>query len=75
MIGAGVGINPLRALAEGLDYAPGDAVLLQRYTDEPLFTRELEVLRQRRGLHVLGLPGRRRGEGSWLGSHGGPSTT
>jgi predicted ferric reductase len=26
LIGAGVGITPLRALAEGLDYAPGDAV-------------------------------------------------
>ena len=23
----------LRALAEGLDYAPGDAIILQRYTD------------------------------------------
>ena len=32
LIGAGVGITPLRALAEGLDYLPGDAVLLQRYT-------------------------------------------
>ena len=31
-IGAGVGITPLRALAEGLPYAPGDAVLLQRAT-------------------------------------------
>ena len=28
LIGAGVGITPLRALAEGLDYAPGEAVLL-----------------------------------------------
>ena len=71
LIGAGVGITPLRALAEGLDYAPGDAVLLQRYTDEPLFTHELEALRHHRGLHVVGRPGRRRGEGSWLGSHVG----
>ena len=30
LIGAGVGITPLRALAEGLDYAPGEAVLLYR---------------------------------------------
>jgi predicted ferric reductase len=71
LIGAGVGITPLRALAEGLDYAPGDAVLLQRYTDEPLFSSELEALRRHRGLQVLGLPGRRRGEGSWLGAHVG----
>ena len=37
LAGAGVGITPLRALAEGLDYGPGEAILLQRYTDEPLF--------------------------------------
>lgn len=67
LIGAGVGVTPLRALAEGLDYARGDAVLLQRYTDEPLFARELEVLAHDRGLRVLELPGRRRREGSWLG--------
>ena len=30
--GAGVGITPLRALAEGLEYAPGEAIMLQRYT-------------------------------------------
>ena len=29
LAGAGVGITPLRALAEGLAYAPGDAVLLR----------------------------------------------
>jgi ferredoxin-NADP reductase len=67
LIGAGVGITPLRALAEGLDYAPGDAILLQRYTDEPLFARELEILGRDRGLQVIGLPGRRRRPDSWLG--------
>ena len=69
LIGAGVGITPLRALAEGLDYAPGDAIILQRYTDEPLFARELDVLGRDRGLQVLGLPGRRRRPDSWLGDH------
>jgi predicted ferric reductase len=69
LIGAGVGITPLRALAEGLDYAPGDAVILQRYTREPLFAGELEVLGRDRGLQVLSLPGRRRSPGSWLGDH------
>jgi predicted ferric reductase len=34
-IGAGVGITPLRALAEKLPYAPGDAVLMQRATGRP----------------------------------------
>ena len=67
LIGAGVGITPLRALAEGLDYAPGDAILLQRYTDDPLFARELEILGRDRGLQVLDLPGRRRRPDSWLG--------
>ncbi len=72
LIGAGVGVTPLRALAEGLAYAPGEAVLLQRYTTEPLFTRELNVLAAERGLHVVHLPGRRRGEDSWLGDGMGP---
>ena len=67
LIGAGVGITPLRALAEGLDYQPGDAVLLHRYTDEPLFAHELTVLGHERGLQVVSLPGRRRFPGSWLG--------
>jgi predicted ferric reductase len=67
LVGAGVGVTPLRALAEGLDYGPGEAVLLQRFTDEPLFERELAVLARERGLGVLFLPGRRRSPGSWLG--------
>jgi predicted ferric reductase len=68
LIGAGVGVTPLRALAEGLDYAPGDAVLLYRYTGgRPLFARELEVLAAERGLEVIWLPGHRRAPGSWLG--------
>jgi predicted ferric reductase len=67
LIGAGVGITPLRALAEGLDYAPGEAVILQRFTDEPLFVSELEQLAAERGLQTLYLPGRRRSADSWLG--------
>jgi predicted ferric reductase len=71
LIGAGVGITPLRALAEGLDYAPGEAVLMQRYTSEPLFTGELQALSRDRGLEVLWLPGHRRRSDSWLGDHVG----
>ena len=67
LIGAGVGVTPLRALAEGLDYLPGDAVILQRYTSEPLFASELAALAAEKGLRVLPLPGRRRGPDSWLG--------
>ncbi|WP_371403039.1 ferredoxin reductase family protein [Kribbella sp. NBC_00662] len=67
LIGAGVGITPLRALAEGLDYAPGDAVLIQRYTDHQLFRNEFQALHRDRGLSLLTLPGHRRGPGSWFG--------
>jgi ferredoxin-NADP reductase len=68
LIGAGVGLTPLRSLAEGLDYAPGDAVLLHRFSHEPLFARELAVIARERGLRVVPLPGRRRAPDSWLGS-------
>src|SRR6478735_2920965 len=71
LIGAGVGMTPIRALAEGLDYAPGQAVLLQRYTVEPLFDAELRALTHQRGLRVLFLPGRRRHPGSVLGPAAG----
>jgi ferredoxin-NADP reductase len=67
LIGAGVGITPLRSLAEGLDYAPGDAMLLHRYSGRPLFGREFAHLAEHRGLHVIHLPGRRRDPESWLG--------
>jgi predicted ferric reductase len=68
LIGAGVGVTPLRALAEGLEYAPGDAVLVQRFRDQPLFDRELAVLERERGLQTLYLPGPRRSPDSWLGT-------
>lgn len=67
LAGAGVGVTPLRALAEGLAYRPGDAVLLHRYSDEPLFTREFARLSVQRGLRVHELPGRRGRKGSVLG--------
>jgi predicted ferric reductase len=68
LIGAGVGVTPLRALAEELEYMPGDAVLLYRYSGpNPLFRRELELLAAERGLEVVWLPGHRRAAGSWLG--------
>jgi predicted ferric reductase len=67
LIGAGVGVTPLRSLAEGLPYAPGDAVLLHRWTTDPLFAAELDALRTTRGLQVVDLPGPRRHHRSWLG--------
>lgn len=71
LIGAGVGITPLRALAQELEYTPGDAVLLQRYTRQPLFTQGLQNLSHDRGLQVVPLPGHRRTPGSWLGDDTG----
>ena len=72
LIAAGVGITPLRALAEALPYAPGDAVLLYRFTGQPLFDNELRMLAAQRGLQVVMLPGHRRASGSWLGAGVGP---
>ena len=66
LIGAGVGVTPIRALAEGLDVRYGDCVVLHRYTDARLFGRELDRLARDRGLALLSLPGRRRHDHSWL---------
>ena len=67
LIGAGVGITPLRSLAEGLAYEPGEAVLLHRFSHRALFSEELRTLARSRGLRVVDLPGRRRTPDSWLG--------
>ncbi|MFL6021736.1 MAG: ferric reductase-like transmembrane domain-containing protein [Marmoricola sp.] len=67
-IGAGVGITPLRSLAEGLVYAPGDAVYVERFTQAPLFTEEITALESTRGLRVLRVGGPRRAQRSWLGA-------
>ena len=67
LIGAGVGTAPLRALADGLTYAPGHAVYLERFTDHPVFSTEIDTLSRRRGLRVIRLPGHRRSATSWLG--------
>lgn len=71
LVGAGIGVAPLRALAEGLDYAPGDATVLYRFTEQPVFEREFAVLARERGLHVVMLPGSRRAPDSWLGAGAG----
>jgi ferredoxin-NADP reductase len=73
LIGAGVGITPLRALAEGLGYAPGEAILVERFTRQPVLADEVDHLSRGRGLQVLRLPGPRRSSGSWLGDGIGPA--
>jgi ferredoxin-NADP reductase len=67
LISAGVGLAPLRALAEQLPYDAGDAVLLERSTRHPLFAHELDRLSADRGLRVVRLGGHRRRPDSWLG--------
>ena len=74
LIGAGVGITPLRSLAEGLGYAPGEATVLYRYSGTPLFGAEWDRLARERGLRVVALPGPRRSSDSWLTAHAGSST-
>ncbi len=69
LVGAGVGITPLRSLLEDLDYGPGEAVLIQRSTAERdvLFRKELERIAARRGARVVHAVGRRvPGRDSWL---------
>src|SRR6266542_4248660 len=44
----------------------GEAGQLQRFTDRPLYERELGVLARERGLQVGWLPGHRRTADSWL---------
>ena len=50
------------------DLAPGEAILLYRFSGRALFDREIRELARHRGLQVVFLPGHRRAAGSWLGS-------
>lgn len=68
LIGAGVGLAPLRSLAEGLEYRPGEAIVLERFREAPLFADEFDQLARTRGLQVVRLPGRRRSAYSWVGT-------
>jgi len=72
LAGAGVGITPIRALAEDLPTGPGDVAVLHRFTGEALFAREFQVLARERGLQLLPLPGPRQHPGSMLGPAAGP---
>ena len=65
---AGVGITPLRALIAETTFAPGEAILIYRYTshEHAIFVRELQWFAAERGLRVVYLAGSRRTDGSWL---------
>jgi predicted ferric reductase len=69
MFACGIGITPLRALLEELEYRPGEAVLVYRARSEAdlVFRDELEQLARRRGITVHYVLGpRMRKRSSWL---------
>ncbi|MDX6225882.1 MAG: hypothetical protein QOE64_2258 [Frankiales bacterium] len=69
MLACGIGVTPMKALLEDMDYAPGDASLVYRARSEPdlVFRAELDALAADRGVAVHYVVGhRRRGRPSWL---------
>ena len=73
LLGAGIGITPLRALAEELPQRPGDVVVVHRVRSmqETVFLSELEDLERTRGLSAVILAGARHGT-SWAPAGFGP---
>jgi ferredoxin-NADP reductase len=55
LLASGIGITPMRALLEELDYRPGEATLIYRARDgrELAFRAELDDLARRRGARVF----------------------
>ncbi|WOH18346.1 ferredoxin reductase family protein [Paenarthrobacter sp. GOM3] len=69
MIGAGIGITPLRSLLESTPFQPGDATVLLRGHDETelFLDREIMALCQTRGATLFHLLGpRSQGDHAWL---------
>ena len=66
LLGAGIGITPLRALAEELPQEPGDVVVVHRVRslDEAVFAAEFEYLERQHGLRRILVAGPRAGA-SW----------
>ncbi|MFC7482581.1 ferric reductase-like transmembrane domain-containing protein [Luedemannella flava] len=67
LFAAGIGITPLRALLEELDYAPGEAVLVYRASTEAdlVLRDELAALADERGVRIHLLVGGRGPAGDW----------
>jgi predicted ferric reductase len=69
MLAAGIGITPLRALLEELDYHRGEASLIYRASrpDHLLLKNEIDELARTRGIEVFYITGPRRTDrASWL---------
>lgn len=66
LLGAGIGITPLRALAEEFPQHPGDVVVVHRVRSlaEAVFRAEFEELGRAYGLRLVLVPGPRSGQ-SW----------
>lgn len=73
MIGAGIGITPLRALLESTPFTPGNAtVLLRGHSQQELYLgHEILELARKRGATLFHLTGARSGRhaDSWLPDH------
>ncbi|MET7550899.1 ferredoxin reductase family protein [Streptomyces sp. NPDC005479] len=67
LIAAGIGITPMRALLEDTPYAPGEATLIYRYSEDQhaVFADELRQIAALRGVELISLPGPRRADTSW----------
>ena len=72
LIGAGIGVVPIRALAEGLHANPGDVTIIYRTrdpADSPLL-EELKEISARRGHDLHLVTGSRPKSGNWLVANG-----
>ena len=74
LLAAGIGITPLRALLEDTDYAPGEATLVYRYSEDQhaVLADELRALAAHRGIELIFLPGPRSADGSWQAAEPAP---
>ncbi len=76
LIGAGVGIAPIRAIMEGLDLQPGATTVILRASraDGLYLMDEVTELCRRRGAQLWSLVGPRAGDGRWVPSHSADRT-
>lgn len=77
MVGAGIGVAPVRALLESTSFVPGEAVVILRAThaDELYLLDEVRALCSAKGAQLYVLLGRR-AEGGWVdAAHGGMRLT